>query len=108
MADISDIKQISAEELAAMLDHESLIVVDIRDKESYRKGHVPRALSVQADQDVKSFLEKADRSKTIVCCCYHGISSRRAAAYFQTQGFQDVRSLDGGFEGWKEAQRVEI
>ena len=37
----------------------------------------------------------------MVVCCYHGISSQGAAAYFAEQGFNEVYSMMGGFEAWQ-------
>lgn len=39
----------------------------------------------------------------LVVVCYHGISSQNAAQYLHEQGFDDVYSLDGGFQAWREA-----
>ncbi|MCV6069119.1 sulfurtransferase, partial [Escherichia coli] len=35
---------------------------------------------------------------------YHGISSQGAAQYLVNQGFEQVYSVDGGFEAWQRAQ----
>jgi len=36
-----------------------------------------------------------------VVVCYHGNSSQQAAQFFAGEGFNDVYSMDGGFEAWK-------
>ncbi len=36
--------------------------------------------------------------------CYHGISSQGAAQYLVNQGFEEVYSVDGGFEAWHRAE----
>jgi len=43
-----------------------------------------------------------------VVVCYHGHSSQPAAQYFAAQGFEDVYSMDGGFEVWKLNNPVEV
>jgi thiosulfate sulfurtransferase len=40
----------------------------------------------------------------ILVMCYHGISSQGAAQYLVNQGFEEVYSVDGGFEAWHRAE----
>ena len=40
----------------------------------------------------------------ILVMCYHGISSQGAAQYLVNQGFEQVYSVDGGFEAWQRAE----
>jgi thiosulfate sulfurtransferase len=53
------------------------------------------------DKNIVDFLQATDKEKPLICCCYHGISSQRAADYFADQGFKEVYSIDGGWEEWK-------
>ncbi|MDE0931482.1 MAG: rhodanese-like domain-containing protein, partial [Halioglobus sp.] len=43
----------------------------------------------------------ADRDQPLLIYCYHGNSSQGAADYFFNQGFEDVYSMDGGYEAWR-------
>lgn len=76
--------------------------VDIRDALSFQQGHIPSAVRIDND-NLGDFLAKADRQAPLVVCCYHGISSQNAAQFFAGEGFNEVYSLDGGFEGWRGA-----
>jgi thiosulfate sulfurtransferase len=75
-------------------------VIDIRDAGSFAQGHIPYAKMVN-DENIETFLQEADKEMPLVCYCYHGISSQRAAGYFADQGFKEVYSIDGGWEEWK-------
>jgi thiosulfate sulfurtransferase len=44
----------------------------------------------------------------VIVCCYHGISSQQAAQFLIHQGFEEVYSLDGGFEAWRKDQPFEV
>ncbi len=44
----------------------------------------------------------------VIVCCYHGISSQQAAQFLIHQGFEEVYSLDGGFEAWRKGQSFEV
>jgi thiosulfate sulfurtransferase len=75
-------------------------IVDVRDPGSFAQGHITQAQMVD-DENIKDFLQTADKEAPLICYCYHGISSQRAAGFFASQGFKQVFSMDGGWEGWK-------
>lgn len=77
------------------------IVVDIRDPMSFAAGHIDDAIQVD-NHNIESFFKETDRTKPLIICCYHGISSQGAAEYFSDQGFQEVYSLSGGYAAWRE------
>jgi thiosulfate sulfurtransferase len=96
-------KQISCSEAQVFMAAESMVVVDVRDIDSYEEGHIKGAihLSIPALQD---FCETADKTKSVIVYCYHGISSQSVAQHLVDQGFEMVYSLIGGFEAWRTHQ----
>ena len=95
-------QEIDIHKVKQMLEQKSVNIVDIRDPASYSGGHIPTAVSVN-DENVKEFTESTEKDKPLVVCCYHGISSQGAAAYFSEQGFKEVYSMTGGYEVWQSA-----
>ncbi len=93
-------QEIDTQGVKELLDQKNVNIVDIRDPGSYATGHIPSAVSVD-DSNVQEFTENTDKDKPLVVCCYHGISSQGAAAYFAEQGFKKVFSMTGGFEAWQ-------
>jgi thiosulfate sulfurtransferase len=91
--------EIAASKVQEMVEEESVTVVDIRDSGSYSSGHIPNAISLNGS-NVQEFIEKTDKEKPLVVCCYHGISSRGAAEHLSQNGFKEVYSMTGGFEAW--------
>ena len=77
-----------------------MTIVDIRDAGSFAQGHIAQAQMVN-DENIKDFFKETDKEIPLICYCYHGISSQRAASYFADQGFKQVYSIDGGWEEWK-------
>lgn len=75
-------------------------VVDIRDQSSFREQHIEGATQLNS-LNLPDYLAQADLDQPLIVCCYHGISSQPAAAYLSQQGFEQVYSLDGGFEAWQ-------
>lgn len=94
------IPEVSPEDAKGDLDAGQTLFVDIRDPDSYRSGHIPKALHL-TDANIREFLASPDKTRPVIVCCYHGNSSRGAAAFLLQSGFTDVRSLSGGFEGWR-------
>lgn len=90
----------TASQAQAMLHEQRAQLVDIRDAASFAQGHINGAQRID-NNSLTKFLEGADKSTPLIVCCYHGISSQNAAQFFCEQGFAEVYSLDGGFEGWK-------
>ncbi len=86
--------------LRPMLAQQTPILIDIRDPHSYAQGSLPGALRVDGN-NLSDFLAAADFDRPLVVVCYHGNSSQPTADYFNQQGFDEVYSLDGGFELWQ-------
>jgi len=99
-------QEIDIHKVNEMLKQKNVHIVDIRDPASYSGGHIPTAFSVN-DGNVQEFTESANKDKPLVVCCYHGISSQGAAAYFAEQGFKEVYSMAGGYEAWQSAYPAE-
>ncbi len=95
---MSTFTHISCHEVAQRLD--DFIIVDIRDPQSFQRGHMPGAKPLN-NENFAQFVTDTPLDKPVVVVCYHGISSQQAAAIVAEQGFTEVYSMDGGFEGWK-------
>ncbi|MGQ8364187.1 thiosulfate sulfurtransferase GlpE [Glaciecola sp. 1036] len=93
-------QHISPELTKERLDKGEIKVVDIRDEQSFEVGHIPSAYHL-TNGSLTNFMNENDFEVPIVVCCYHGISSQQAAQYLIHQGFEEVYSMDGGFEAWR-------
>ncbi|EAR53821.1 thiosulfate sulfurtransferase [Photobacterium sp. SKA34] len=78
------------------------VLVDIRDPQSFALAHPEQAFHLTNDTMV-SWMGEVDFEQPVIVMCYHGISSQGAAQYLINQGYENVYSLDGGFEGWRRA-----
>src|SRR3954463_8359535 len=80
------------------------VIVDVREKEETSGGMLPGARLVP-----RGFLELRieeavpDRSSDVVLYCAGGTRSLLAARTLKDMGYTRVRSLAGGFSGWKDA-----
>ncbi|EHR6442063.1 TPA: thiosulfate sulfurtransferase GlpE [Vibrio parahaemolyticus] len=87
----------------ALLEQGEAKLVDIRDLQSFAVAHAESAYHLTNDTIV-AFMEDVEFEQPILVMCYHGISSQGAAQYLVNQGFEQVYSVDGGFEAWQRAQ----
>jgi thiosulfate sulfurtransferase len=92
-------KQISVIEAKSMMESRQATVVDIRDGQSFQQGHIAGAVHLD-NTTVQSFLETADLDLPLIVYCYHGHSSMSAAQFLCEKGFDEVYSMDGGYEMW--------
>jgi thiosulfate sulfurtransferase len=97
---MSDIGHLSVADASVLLAQGKADVVDIRDPASYAAGHIAGAQHLD-NSNLARYLERADRQRPLIVCCYHGNSSIPAAQYLLQQGFSTVYSLDGGIEAWR-------
>ncbi len=93
-------RRINVDQARELIEASRARVVDVRDPDSYKAGHIPGAESVD-DMNVQAFIEGADLDRPLIVCCYHGNMSQGAAEYFNTNGFKETYSLDGGYEAWQ-------
>ncbi|WP_133405241.1 thiosulfate sulfurtransferase GlpE [Parashewanella tropica] len=97
---MTQVKHLNVAQLIALSgEHDNIQLVDIRDPESFSNGHIAKATHLTND-NITEFIRDADLDAPTVVVCYHGISSVQAAQYLIQQGFEDVYSLDGGYEAW--------
>ena len=96
-----EIPQIQIHEAKQKFDEGASTFVDIRDPGSFQQAHIPGALHLH-DGNVQEFVQGTDKDTPIIVYCYHGNSSMGATAYFIENGFQNVASMSGGFEAWRQ------
>lgn len=75
-------------------------LIDIRDEQSFSAGHIKDAIHL-TNAALPQFMAETDFETPVIVCCYHGVSSQQAAQFLIHQGFEEVYSMDGGFEAWR-------
>ncbi|WP_437738056.1 molybdopterin-synthase adenylyltransferase MoeB [Sorangium sp. So ce1335] len=98
------IRELSLSELKRRLDEKvPVVLLDVREKEEYRAGYIPGAISIP-----RGFLEMQveqklpDKSAHIVAYCAGGTRSALAAKTLQELGYTNVESANPGFVRWKD------
>lgn len=94
--------QISPAETAARIQRgEPVRLLDIRAQEEWNAVRLPGAVRMSQDS-MQTILAEWPREGLMVIYDHLGKTSLDAAAYFQGQGFSNVRCLAGGIDAWSQ------
>ncbi|WP_332118852.1 ankyrin repeat domain-containing protein [Azorhizobium caulinodans] len=93
-------RRIHPGEAEVLLRRDDLLVFDTRDAGSYEAGHMPGARRL-SQANLSEIILATPRHHPVLIYCYHGNASQEYAQTFSDFGFQDVSSLDDGYEGWR-------
>jgi glyoxylase-like metal-dependent hydrolase (beta-lactamase superfamily II)/rhodanese-related sulfurtransferase len=78
-----------------------LILLDVRDREAFRAGHLPGARSIpRGELELRADRELPDPTARIVTYCQFGKISTLAAHTLRTMGYARAGALDGGLDAW--------
>jgi rhodanese-related sulfurtransferase len=90
--------------LAALVNRDNALVVDLRPAADFEKGHIAGAKNVQMSQFDPEHRQLAPaKSLPIVLVCKAGESAGGAAARLRKAGFEQVYVLEGGVQSWQQA-----
>lgn len=94
-------KQVSATEAVRLINHGG-IVIDVRDQEQFKQGHIVNARNIAlADIEKDANIVKKKKDKALLTVCEHGTNSGKAAALLRGAGFENAVSLKGGLASWR-------
>lgn len=90
---------VSASELSEKLKSEKRpFVVDVRQPEEYRAGHISGAKLIPLGE-LSQRLKELPKDKEIVCICASGSRSRSATKTLVREGY-DAVNMNGGMMSW--------
>ncbi|MFN8641412.1 MAG: molybdopterin-synthase adenylyltransferase MoeB [Candidatus Binatia bacterium] len=79
-------------------------LIDVREKEEYREGHLPGSVSVpRGFLDMRIEEVVPDKGAPIILYCAGGTRSLLAGRTLREMGYANVVSMSGGYGGWKGA-----
>ena len=79
-------------------------LIDVREDHEWPEGHLPHAIHLSRgiiERDIEKRFP--DPNAEIVLYCGGGFRSALVADSLQKMGYTNVRSMDGGFGGWRDA-----
>ena len=90
---------VTVKDMPVLLENETAVLLDCRLLRDYKNGHIENAMHAH-DGLVESMIKKTDKATPLVIYCYHGHNSEHLAELFANFGFNQVYSVEGGYEQW--------
>lgn len=99
-----NICNISPAKVTQLINHENAVVLDIRQNDAFRTGHIIDAQSINGQEMLQNpkKLEKY-RARPIIVVANASSESQKIASQLLKQGY-NAYSLSGGIRAWSEAQ----
>lgn len=95
-------KELSTAAAIEMINNEQATIIDLRDQQAFRTGHIIDAIHATTDDFTQQRMDKY-KTKSIILVCAKGLQSSTLAAKLRTQGFTQACVLAGGIAAWQAA-----
>jgi len=92
-------KELSPQSVVKLINDDGVVIIDLRDAESYRKGHIIDAIRATEEDFEKNSMDKY-KDKKIILVCARGLQSASLAVKLRSLGFTDPMILSGGMNAW--------
>lgn len=95
-------ERLSATSAVQLMNREEAVVIDLRDANAFRDGHIVNAKNI-ALADFDRHIEKLNvyRNRPIILVDAMGLKTIAIAQRLKKAGFEKVMTLKGGIEAWK-------
>lgn len=99
---LTGVPQLSPQDVTLLINRDEAAILDIRDKNSFVKGHIINSINIPLDQlnDRLKQLENY-KQKALVLVSATGQSHLKAVSLLQTNGFINIKLLNGGIGAWQ-------
>lgn len=89
---------IKAKDLINYIGRSDVLIIDLRDNEDYRKGHIPSAINIPYE-DLEKQRYKLNKNTLLILYCDRGHISLLAARDLIKYGYQ-IKSMYGGIKAY--------
>ncbi len=95
------LEQVSASELLEKINHNEVVILDVRPEKEFLSGHLPNAINIPPDEIAKH-IKTLSNKKMIVAYCRgdYCLYSYKAVKLLLENGF-NAKQLENGFPEWK-------
>jgi rhodanese-related sulfurtransferase len=96
------VQHVTTAEAIRLMNHEKGVLVDVREPDEYRGGHIPNALNLPLS-GLAAGLKQIEKhmARPLIICCRTSQRSARAAVALRKHGFASVQVLAGGITAWQ-------
>jgi sulfur-carrier protein adenylyltransferase/sulfurtransferase len=99
-----DVPEVTPQQVNDLLNHngKSHVVLDVRESDEWRQGHLEGALPLpRGFLEIKVESAIPDKRAPIIAYCAGGVRSLLAGKALKEMGYQNVSSMSGGYNAWK-------
>ncbi|MGL9750965.1 MAG: rhodanese-like domain-containing protein [Symbiopectobacterium sp.] len=99
---LSKVEEIARGEAIQLINKEEAVIVDLRNRDDFRRGHIANAINLLPNDIKNGSLGELEKYKArpVIVVCVNGISSRESADNLLKAGFERVSVLKDGLSGW--------
>lgn len=95
-------KEISPQGLVGLINDDKATIFDVRDIESFQKGHIINAKRVSAEDFTQPKMNE-HKNKPFILVCAKGLHSKPLATKLRANGYAEPLFLSGGLDAWTAA-----
>ncbi|MGE3920694.1 MAG: rhodanese-like domain-containing protein [Gammaproteobacteria bacterium] len=100
----SGVKKVTPQVLVNLINHEDMVVIDVRSKEAFDNGHILGAKNLPFDEfEQRKATWENFKSQAISLVCPSDTQSIQIGAKLQKLGIKEICILQGGINAWKNA-----
>ncbi len=105
--EVDTIESITAEEMAARLEKETVPVIDVRKPGEYQSEHIANATSTPLDS-VNESMAQLSKDQTYYVHCAGGYRSMIFNSILRARGYDKLIDIKGGFKAIKDSGKFEL
>ncbi|AFJ48916.1 rhodanese-like domain-containing protein [Shimwellia blattae] len=98
----SKVKVITRSQVTHLINKEDAVVVDLRQRDDFRKGHITNAVNLLPTEIKSGSFGELDKHKSrpVIVVDASGMNAQESAALLTKAGFERVMVLKEGIAGW--------
>ncbi len=94
---------VSPQRATNLVNREEGVIIDVRDADEFRAGHIAGSINIPASQ-VAERLAELDKykDKPVILTCKAGPAASAAGKVLKSKGFTRLMRLQGGLQAWRD------
>ena len=97
-------KPVTPQMATNMVNREEAVIVDLRDSDEFRAGHIAGSLNVPASQALERIAElEKYKGKPLILTCDMGSKASHLGRQLRPKGFEQLYRIQGGLNAWRSA-----
>ncbi|ASK32938.1 rhodanese-like domain-containing protein [Alloalcanivorax mobilis] len=95
-------KAISPQMATNLVNQNDAVIVDVRDNDEFRAGHIPGSLNLPAGKAMERLAELEQyKERPLILTCKAGNQAAHLGRQLRTKGFKDIYRIQGGVTAWR-------